>query len=71
MTAWKTDISGRTVPTKTHLVDCPDCGGAGYFTDRHPHDPSAKDIKCERCDEDGRTRCADDGCCDFDPPEDD
>lgn len=69
--SWRTDITGRKVPSKVHLVDCDTCGGEGKLSDRHPNNPDALEIDCEECGGDGRVRCADDGCCDFDPPEDD
>lgn len=67
---WITSLDGFTkTPSKPHLIDCADCGGAGLFTNSHPHDPNAEEFTCERCDGSGQTRCADDGCCDYDPPE--
>jgi hypothetical protein len=70
-TAWtKEPLTGRVVPKKPHLVPCSCCEGAGSHTDRHPHDPAALDVECDECKGSGLQRCADDGCCDFDPPED-
>lgn len=71
-TAWRTDITGRKVPTKPHLVPCGFCGGAGTVLGegRSGNDPYAPEFECETCAGSGEVQCADDGCCDFDPPED-
>lgn len=71
MMGWKTEaLAGRKVPTRPHLVDCSVCAGVGQLTDGHPNDPYTPDVECEGCGGAGQTRCADDGCCDFDPPDD-
>jgi DnaJ-class molecular chaperone len=31
-------------------VSCEDCDGYGVVSDRHPNDPSARDIPCRECD---------------------
>lgn len=72
-TIWKREpITGRIVPKKPHLVECPDCGGAGEVLGEgfHGNDPGAPVFSCEQCGGGGRVRCADDGCCDYEPPED-
>lgn len=70
-TTWRTDITGRKLPAKPHLVTCWLCEGAGEVLaeGRHGNDPYAPSFECEQCGGSGKTRCADDGCCDFDPPE--
>ena len=36
------------------IAKCPVCDGYGYIADRHPNDPSARDIKCQECDGEGQ-----------------
>lgn len=31
------------------IVNCEDCDGCGVVSDRHPNDPSARDISCREC----------------------
>ena len=31
-------------------VYCEDCDGYGVVSDRHPNDPSARDVPCRECD---------------------
>lgn len=73
MGAWKTDsFSGLKVPAQPHLVDCDTCEGAGTLVAGfHANDPNADEVDCEDCAGSGQRRCDNDGCCDFDPPEDD
>ena len=33
---------------------CPECDGYGFVLDRHPNDPSSKDIVCHECEGDGK-----------------
>lgn len=69
---WQTDsFSGLRSPKVPHLVDCDTCGGAGtLIAGAHAHNPSSPEVDCGDCGGDGRVRCADDGCCDYDPPGD-
>lgn len=72
---WRIEtLTGRKVPARVHLVDCGMCEGAGEVLGEgagNANDPGAKVFKCEDCNGGGQVRCADDGCCDYDPPEDD
>ena len=34
-------------------VYCPECAGHGVVSDRHPNDPSARDVACAECDGSG------------------
>ena len=73
---WKTDsFSGLKVPTKPHLVTCELCEGVGELlgeASRGAHDPAAQVFECEDCRGSGKKLCGNvDGCCDYDPPEDD
>ncbi len=36
------------------ICNCPACDGYGVVADRHPNDPSAKDIDCHECEGDGK-----------------
>tara|TARA_R110000751_G_scaffold52924_2_gene114959 strand:- start:289 stop:492 length:204 start_codon:yes stop_codon:yes gene_type:complete len=36
------------------ICNCPKCDGYGFVTDRHPNDPSSKDIVCHECEGDGK-----------------
>jgi DnaJ-class molecular chaperone len=38
---------------KYHLVECPDCDGAGETADGHMNDPNARVFKCALCDGEG------------------
>ena len=40
------------------ICNCPKCDGYGFVTDRHPNDPSSKDIVCHECEGDGKKRLA-------------
>tara|TARA_R110000824_G_scaffold16456_5_gene68194 strand:+ start:13249 stop:13458 length:210 start_codon:yes stop_codon:yes gene_type:complete len=36
------------------IVSCEDCDGYGVVSDRHPIDPSARNISCHECDGTGK-----------------
>ena len=36
------------------MLKCQECDGYGYIADRHPNDPSARDIDCQECDGEGQ-----------------
>ena len=36
------------------VIKCRECDGFGHIADRHPNDPSARDIDCQECDGEGQ-----------------